>query len=92
MNLLNEHYQLIRQRGMIQHDTDIFDFMEKMEEEYRELMHQWAEDVSDHTSPSGEFWHEMTDIVMVCFNAMRHYGEDPIEWIKKNVELQKTRV
>lgn len=90
--LIQKHYDLIRERGLIHPETSIDDFVRKMEEEYLEVLEAYADDIKAGGSPSGDFFNECTDLVMVIFHMMNHYGIDFRQQLRKNIEIQRTRV
>ncbi len=83
--LIQDNYNSIVARGMIDKYTTTLDFIEKIQEEVKELevalanLDEWVE--------------ETVDVILVCFNLLHHYEVD-IEAelkakIKKNWERAK---
>jgi len=91
-HLIKGHYKLIKARGLIVPETTLDQFMNKMEEEYYEVMNAYADDMVDRKTPSPDLIYEMTDLVMVVMNCFQHYGVDFKEQLLKNVAVQKQRV
>ena len=83
-NLIKYHYELITHRGLITPDTTIQEFIDKITEEYTELLESFdGEDFSKQ---------EAVDLVMVCLHLLRHQGVDIEDQIKKNIKIQERRI
>ena len=72
---IKKSYEITVSRGLISKNTTMQEFIDKLKEEYSELLIEWGkgvfvEDISD------PFWMEMMDIVGVCFNCMQHHNID----------------
>ena len=90
--LIQDHYDLIRQRGLITDHTTFDEFINKITEEYQELIDAYIDDVFVNESPSDNTIHEITDLVMVCLHCLNHFGVDFEDELKKNIEVQRKRV
>ena len=84
--LIQRHYEATRKRGCITADTDMKDFIEKMNEEFNEIEESYyKESFSDSIN-------ETVDLIAVCLNAIHHFGFDFEELYSKNVKHQESRI
>jgi len=91
-NIYKEHYRVICERGMITPTTTSHEFMIKLEEEYEELLNEYADDLHmNKRFPSREFIQEGVDVMMVIANMLTHLGISVEGEIRKNIETQKQR-
>ena len=90
--LIKNHYVLTKKRGLITPEPPLSAFIDKMEEEYREVVNCYADDLMAEQSPSGEFIQECTDLVMVVLNMFQHLGIDFEDELKANIKVQESRV
>lgn len=89
---MKAHYAAIRERGLINPDTTIHDFMEKLEEEYIELRNEYAEmNWQNIDEPTKQFIQEATDLVMVILNMFEHYNIDFEKELVANLLIQESR-
>ena len=80
--LLTRHYQAIRNRGLIDENTDTDDFLRKLEEEFIELCTEQERDL---------FVNEAIDCMCVITNMLTHMGVDIEKELLKNVLTQEKR-
>lgn len=76
---IEENYSAIVKRGLINSNTTKDDFMEKLYEEFLEVMGATDE---EHRS------HEIVDVISVCFNWLEHFNttDEVIKLLKFNIE------
>ena len=91
-DLLLKHYELIKKRGLITPETTADQFLLKMEEEWLEVLSAYADDLTAGCSPSSDYIHECTDLVMTIMNMFQHYGIDFKDELIKNIAIQKNRI
>lgn len=91
-DLLLRHYIAVKQRGLISYNTSLDQFMEKLDEEYTELLNEYADYFDEQRSPDGDFIQESIDVVMVILNMLQHYDVDVAGEIRANVRHQESRV
>jgi len=92
-NLLHNHYVLIQKRGLISNETTLHDFMDKLEEEYLEVMNAYADLVSiGQSRPDANLKAELTDLVMVVMNCFERLGIDFRDELKRNIQVQEGRI
>ena len=84
--LINRSYQAIRKRGKITPDTDFPDFIEKMEEELREIKEAYERRFNFPNAIK-----ETIDLMATCSNAVTHFGYDTEKEFEKCVLHQETR-
>jgi hypothetical protein len=80
--LIERSYKAIRDRGLIDENTNKYHFLLKMDDELSEVFDAKSFD---------EFIHETTDLMTVCTMALTHFGFDPIKEFKKVVEKNEKR-
>jgi len=85
--LIKRHHAATWERGMITPETCLFDFMQKITEEYHELNNAYQE-----FSLSSETIHEAVDLCATIINMLKFYGYDFIQEYRKNVEHQENRI
>ena len=83
--LIDRSYQAIRIRGLIDVNTDMEDFIIKMNEECNEIMKAYFEQDMDHCLE------EVSDLMTVCIMALHHHGFDPIKEFEKTVIKNENR-
>lgn len=76
--IIEENYKVTVNRGLITEKTKIVDFLNKIDEEVREF------------KDSLEF-HELADIILVCFNIAKHYNVDIEKQLINNINKNKNR-
>ena len=81
-DLIERSYQAIRKRGKITVDTDMDEFMQKMEEELSDIY---------KAKTMEKAIKETVDLMNVCICALKHHGFDPIAEFEKCVKFQETR-
>lgn len=86
--IIEQNYQVTRDRGLITDETNFWDFLEKIEEESGEF----EMEILEHHETSETAMHELADIILVCFNYARHFGIDIEAQLIKNIENNKNRV
>jgi NTP pyrophosphatase (non-canonical NTP hydrolase) len=85
-NLVNQNYQAVRDRGLINDETDFYDFMEKLEEETKEMADEYIyPDFEDDNNKQERFASELIDCISVLLNMARHYNIDVIDGLKENI-------
>lgn len=97
-NIVEDNYQAVKDRGLINDETDFYDFMEKLEEESKELASEWnsykyvpREKGYDHRFNKECFESELIDCLSVLLNMARHYNIDVIEGLKANIIKNQER-
>ena len=83
---LNEHYELIKARGLIRYETSTIDFFNKLTEEFYELKNEIYGNNSD------KFVQETIDVICVCYHMLKHSGVNLKKELQKNIEKQKSRI
>lgn len=83
--IVEQNYQAVKSRGLITNETDFYDFMEKLEEETKELgFAQLNKECSDVAKK--HFESELIDCISVFLNMAKHYNINIIEGLKNNVD------
>ena len=80
--LFKRHYQAIILRGLITDNTNINDFLRKIEEEFIELCIEQEND---------KFIQEAIDLIMVCVNMLQYKGVNIESELLKNILVQEKR-
>ena len=84
--LINDNYKSIVDRGFITPTTTLFEFLDKLDEEVRELNQEAL--ISKEWSNLPE---ELADVIMVCLNMANHFNIDIQEEIKNKIKINKQR-
>ena len=84
--LIEDNYQSIVDRGFITPTTNLFEFLDKIEEEVEELIVESLK--PRHISNLPE---ELADVIMVCLNMARHYNIDIEQEIKNKIKINQQR-
>ena len=82
--IIEFNYQVTSQRGLINDNTTVREFVLKLEEEVKEFL-----DAALHDK--GDFNHELADIILVCLNISRHYGIDIEQQLLNNISKNLLR-
>jgi len=80
--LIQRSYAATKKRGLIDENTDIFDFEDKIYEEYLEIV---------ETKTLDDMAREVVDLIAVCMNFLTNYGFDVEKEFEKCVLHQETR-
>lgn len=84
--LIKRHYEATRKRGCITADTDMKDFIEKMNEEFNEI------EESYYKESFRDSIYETVDLIAVCINAIHHHGFDFVDLYALNTKHQESRI
>lgn len=84
--LINDNYKSIVDRGFITPTTTLFEFLDKLDEEVKEL--KTEAEIPKQYSNLPE---ELADVVMVCLNLAKHYNIDIEHEIKNKIKINKQR-
>jgi NTP pyrophosphatase (non-canonical NTP hydrolase) len=88
-HLIEFNYQVTKNRGLINADTTLTKFLDKIKEELTELetaLNYMSYDI-DHPAAKSE----LADIVLVCLNMARHYDIDIEKQLLNNILKNSTR-
>jgi len=83
-NLTKQHYNATVKRGKIKPETLTLEFIEKMQEELDEIIHEYLHEGNNFAS-------EIIDLMAVCGNLLIHLGFDVENEFKKNIVKQQQR-
>jgi len=93
--LIELNYKSIVDRGLISPDTTIFNFINKLNEEVKELEVECnyitISPIIVNPKESSSFKEELADVIMVCLNMAKHYDIDIEQEIKNKIEVNKKR-
>jgi len=84
--LIEANYKSIVDRGFITPTTTLFEFLDKLDEEVRELNQEALTPKQYSNLPE-----ELADVIMVCLNMANHYNIDIEQEIKNKIEINKQR-
>lgn len=84
-DIIETNYQSIRKRGLITSDTDMVDFINKLDEEVNEFK------IAVNEGTLKEIKEELSDVILVCLNAAFHHGIDIENELKKKIKFNFTR-
>jgi len=87
--LIQRHYEATCKRGLIGPYTTTHDFIEKLKEEFNEVMDEYDEETG---VVDGDMAQECIDVVGVIFNMLIEKGFDIEDEFKFNVEYQESRI
>lgn len=84
--LINDNYKSIVDRGFITPTTTLFEFLDKLDEEVKELKKE-----SEIPKQYSNLNEELADVIMVCLNLAKHYHIDIEQEIKNKIKINKYR-
>ena len=84
--LISDNYQSIVDRGFITPTTTLFEFLDKLDEEVKELKKESLISKEWNNLPE-----ELADVIMVCLNMAKHYDIDIEKEIKNKIKINKNR-
>tara|TARA_Y100000592_G_C5416390_1_gene290848 strand:+ start:786 stop:1064 length:279 start_codon:yes stop_codon:yes gene_type:complete len=84
--LISDNYQSIVDRGFITPTTTLFEFLDKLDEEVKELEKEALRPKQYSNLPE-----ELADVIMVCLNLAKHYDIDIEQEIKNKIKINKYR-
>ena len=85
-DLIEANYKSIVDRGFITPTTTLFEFLDKLDEEVRELNQEALTPKEYSNLPE-----ELADVIMVCLNMANHYNIDIEQEIKNKIKINKQR-
>ena len=85
-DLISDNYQSIVDRGLISPTTTLFEFLDKPDEEVKEL-----EKEALRPKQYSNLNEELADVIMVCLNMAKHYNIDIEQEIKTKIKINKQR-
>lgn len=80
--IIEENYDSIVRRGLINKETNIDDFFDKLDEEVNEMK---------NSHNSNEFSFELADVILVCLNIAKHYNIDIEYFLKEKIKQNYER-
>lgn len=83
-DLIEDSYSAIVNRGIINEQTSVQDFLDKLDEEASELKEYY------HTFNALDA-QEIADVIIVCLNMSKHYGIDIEGEVIKKIQINKNR-
>ena len=83
--LIEENYQSIVDRGLIEPSTSMDAFIRKIKEEVREF------EESTKTGTIAEIKEELSDIILTCLNTGRHFGFDIERELNNKIKINQKR-
>ncbi len=90
-DLISDNYKSIVDRGLISPTTTLFEFLDKLDEEVKELKYS-SVDYSDYDIKNlNHVKEELADVIMVCLNMAKHYNIDIEQEIKNKIKINKYR-
>jgi hypothetical protein len=81
LKLFKEHYQAIVKRGLITDRTHVFEFIEKHDEETKEMKEAYSK--YSNTGNLDKFFHEIIDTICTLTNMLLHFDIDVEIELKK---------
>lgn len=85
-DIISANYQSIVDRGFITPTTTLFEFLDKLDEEVKELKKEAL--ISKEWSNLPE---ELADVILVCLNMAKHYNIDIEQEIKNKIRINEYR-
>jgi len=89
--LIEANYKSIVDRGFITPTTTLFEFLDKLDEEVKELKHSIVDYVDYDSQKFNNVKEELADVIMVCLNLAKHYEIDIEKEIKNKIKINKYR-
>lgn len=88
-DLLNRNYKAVVNRGCITPRTTLLDLLEKLEEEFNEVMN--AHNIGD-LEPNAHTIEEIGDVINVCNTLLIKSGHDPDDVLRAIAKKNENRV
>ena len=85
--LIDRNYAAQIKRGQITPETDLSDCIDKIREEFKELVYSYGCDCGVENIDEKE----LIDIMLVCFSMAKHFAIDWQQVMKNKVEFNETR-
>jgi len=82
--IIEDNYNSIVSRGLINSKTNAADFILKLEEEVQEF-------INAELFYTGDRNEELADIILVCLNFAKHYNIDIEQELKNKIEINFNR-
>jgi len=89
-DLIKQHFDAIKARGFINESTSLEAFMDKIDEEYSELLNAYADNWNN--VPDRAMIHEAIDLVAVIVNMLHFYRIDVAQAFRENIKYQESRI
>jgi len=89
--LISDNYQSIVDRGFITPTTTLFEFLDKLDEEVKELKYSIVDYVDYDSEKFNNVKEELADVIMVCLNMAKHYNIDIEKEIKNKIKINEQR-
>jgi hypothetical protein len=89
--LIQRSYEAIKARGLINENTLIIDFTDKMQEELKEIKELLDQKGTLKFKNIKKFAEEVNDLRTVCVMCLNHYGFNPIDEFEKGVIKNEKR-
>lgn len=90
-DLINRSYEAIKARGLINKETLIIDFINKLKEEVGEIEELCDDQGRVRVMDMEKFLNEWGDVLTVCLNFFTHYGVDIKNILKSNIKKNEAR-
>jgi NTP pyrophosphatase (non-canonical NTP hydrolase) len=84
--IIEANYKSIVDRGLIAPTTNLFEFLDKIDEEVEELNKEALK-----PRPISNLPEELADVIMVCLNMAKHYDIDIEQEIKNKIKVNEQR-
>lgn len=88
--IIDRNYQATVRRGLINENTPIYDFLRKINEEYKELYCSYIDPLI-HNDELGFDPKELADIALVCFAMATHYNIDLLKVMEQKTIFNEQR-
>ena len=85
-DIISTNYQSIVDRGFITPNTTLFEFLDKLDEEVKELNKEAL--ISKEWSNLPE---ELADVILVCLNMAKHFDIDIEQELKNKIRINEYR-
>jgi NTP pyrophosphatase (non-canonical NTP hydrolase) len=86
-DLIKQNYEVTRMRGLITDYTDILEFHDKIQEEVNEMIESY-----DRYGYTNNHTNEIADVILTCFNYLKHYDIDIEQVLKEKIEINRKRI
>ena len=84
--LIEANYKSIVDRGFITPTTTLFEFLDKLDEEVKELNKEALISKEWNNLPE-----ELADVILVCLNMAKHYNIDIEQELKNKIRINEYR-
>ncbi len=85
-DLIERNYLSTVKRGLIGPETNVTDFLNKLDEEVQEFKESLDNPITEEATAF-----ELADVILVCLNISHHYGIPIEQYLKTKIQINFER-